>query len=413
MNYLENHAILNNTQNGFRKNKSTIRACYQTLCEIIHSLNNKEHTVAIGLDLSKAFDSVDHDVLIEKLEKYGIRGNTLQLLTSYLRNRMQCVVETDSNGELLKSESQTIKRGVPQGSVLGPLMYIIYTNDLPTVLDEYTVQYADDCSIIISTPDQIVLEPKVFSALDILEKYYTPLNLRLNKDKTQSIAFSNSKSSGEKTFTNGTITLNTVSQISFLGITIDSRLDWKSHTDQLAKNVAKYCYLLKVLSQNINVEAAYIAYHAYVESRIRYGIIFWGGTNHIYKIFVLQKKCLRNILNIKQTVSCKPLFREQQILTLISQYIYEAVIFIVKNMSLFADYDRFHLYDTRNKNDLLNIKANFTYVQRNIPFSIIKIYNKLPEIYKNQPLKKLKENLRATLLEKAYYTLDEYFDDTL
>ena len=104
INYLESQNLLSNTQNGFRKNKSTIRACYQALCEVINSLNNKEHTVVIGLDLSKAFDCVDHNILIRKLEKYGIGGIALKLLVSYLSNRLQCIVELDSNGELYKNQ---------------------------------------------------------------------------------------------------------------------------------------------------------------------------------------------------------------------------------------------------------------------------------------------------------------------
>ena len=218
----------------------------------------------------------------------------------------------------------------------------------------------------------------MFNSIETLEQYFTPHNLKLNADKTQIIKFSNKKSNSDNVYTNGVISLQSVNNTSFLEIKIDSRLDWKYHIEYLTTNMARYCYALKIISQNINCEIALIAYHAYIQSRIRYGIIFWGNSTDVNKVFILQKRCIRNILNMKSTDSCRQVFVTKGILTITSQYILEAVIFVSENKYLFDDCDKTHPHNTRNKHDLVTPNIpNFTYIQKNVQFSLIKIYNKL------------------------------------
>lgn len=328
--------------------------------------------------MSKAFDSVDHDILIKKIEMYGIRGVALKLITSYLHNRKQCVIESDESGELIKSDTIQIQKGVPQGSILGPILYILYTNDLASVTNISSIMYADDTSLIVSENTEDILKETVLGTLDSVGQYFHSLNLMLNKEKTQVINFNYRKNNNKIILTDGINTLISRTDTSFLGVNIDSRLDWRPHIDYLAKNMARYCYALKVIARNINISTAFMAYHAYIQSKIKYGIIFWGNSCDVERIFRLQKRCLRNILNMRQTESCKQIFIKNKILTLTSLYIYEAIKFVTENASLFEEYDRNHLYNTRNKNDLTTDKPNYTYIQKNVPFSIIKIYNKMP-----------------------------------
>ena len=409
--YLEKNKILFENQHGFRQNKTTILAIYKALTNILDSLNNQQYTFAMYLDLSKAFDSVDHDILIQKMEIYGIRGVPLKLMKSYLYQRLQCTVETDKSGTILKSDTRPVTVGVPQGSILGPLLYLLYTNELPSIVSQAMLQYADDTSIIFSEPDAIDINNKIFSTLSDLETFFTSNNLQLNITKTQVIKFSY-QNNDEILLTNGISTLETVKNVSFLGVKIDSRLDWKCHINTLAQNLSKYMYALKIISQTINIQAAFIAYHGYIQSRVRYGIMFWGNSTDFHKIFVLQKRCLRNIMGMKQIESCRPVFLERNILTLISIYIYESVIFIKENKDLFTDCDRNHIYNTRNKTDLTQPKAKFTYIAKNVKCSIIKVFNKLPIELRNLPTNKLKHKLKNLLLQKVYYSLDEYYKDT-
>lgn len=410
VNFLEKHSLLTDTQNGFRKKKSTIRAAYQAMCKIIESINKRRITVAVSLDLSKAFDSVDHNKLLNKITAYGIRGTALNLIKSYISNRTQCVTEVDEKGKLIRSDKMLVKRGVPQGSILGPLLYIIYTNDLPQAIQEYIVTYADDSTIVFNESNEKDIENNILSTLDTLEQYFQSINLKLNKNKTKLIKFSNHHCEN-MILTNTTNTLTSANQLLFLGLQLDARLDWKSHIDRLIQNMSSYCFALKTIAKNVSVEAAFMAYHAYMHSRIRYGIILWGNSTDAGRIFILQKRAIRNILNMKQTDSCKEIFISKNILTFISLYVYESILYVTENYSLFKNFEKKHIYPTRNKLDLSTDKPNFTYVQKNVPYSIIKIYNKLPRYIKELPIRKLKIHLRNLLLKKAYYTIDEFFND--
>lgn len=301
--------------------------------------------------------------------------------------------------------------GVPQGSILGPLLYILYTNELPCILNKPIIQFADDASIIFSEPRKNPnIEENVFKSLATLENWFASLNLKLNVNKTQLINFSYKKNE-QLILSNGTQILSSTENVMFLGIGVDSRLDWKYHIDLLASNMSKYAYALKILSQQINCETAFIAYHAYIQSRIRYGIIFWGNSTDVNRISVLQKRCIRSILNMKLTDTCKHIFKERNILTLVCIYIYESIIFLSENKQLFSSNERDHEHNTRTKQNLINEKTNLTYIQKNVCHMIIKIYNKCSPEIRNLPTHILKLNLKKFLLKKAYYTLDEYFND--
>lgn len=409
--FLENKKLLSEYQNGFRKKKSTTRAIYQAISKILESLNSRKNTIAICLDLSKAFDSVDHELLLFKLEKYGIRGTSFNLLKSYLRGRKQNVIEYDEAGNLITSNTEIVRRGVPQGSILGPLLYIIYTNELPNIVIHNSIQFADDTSIILTLDQNINMNEEIFETLSSLEKWFSSNNLLLNVEKTNLIKFSYRTSDTRINFVKNEKTIETTQTTSFLGIKIDYRLDWKYHIDCLAKTISKYCYALKILTQNINEETAVIAYHAYVHSQIRYGIIFWANSTEANRIFILQKRCLRNLFNLKKTETCRQKFRENKILTLTSTYIYESVIFIKENSTLFKDCDRGHQHDTRYKDDMNNMKSTFTYIQRNVQYSIIKIFNKIPVKLRSLDIRAVKRKLKSILIKKAYYTLDEFYSD--
>lgn len=406
--FLERNTVLTECQNGFRKGKSTIRAIYMAMVKILESLNQDKNTITMCLDLSKAFDSVDHEILCRKLELYGVRGVALSLLQSYLSNRKQRVVEMDKNREMIKSNTTNIMKGVPQGSILGPLLYILYTNELPKVVEQSMVMYADDTSLIFSEIDEVSCQQSAGGAMCALDKWFSANNLLLNIEKTQIVNFSYRPSKSFKlNFKNNEI--ESSNSVSFLGVHIDQRLDWRAHIEVLALGIARYSYALKIITDNVGQKEALIAYNAYVQAKMKYGIIFWGNSTEIQRLLILQKRCMRNIFKIKQRDSCKEIFITNKVLTIIGLYIYEAVVFILENRSFFNNNE--HIYNTRNKENLKIEKTNYTYLQKNVKYTIIKIWNKIPIVSRNLPKEHLKKQLKTYLQNKAYYSLNDFLNE--
>lgn len=412
INFLDRYKILTDQQNGFRKKMSTIRAIYQLLSKTLESLNSKQYTTAVLLDLSKAFDSVDYEIMIAKLEQYGIRGPANNLIKSYLYGRKQCVVQNIHEGQV--SDMEDIHKGVPQGSILGPLLFILYTNDLPGTIHQHTVMYADDTSILFSENSLINQEAKITETIEALKTWFSENNMVLNVDKTNIINFSYPLIDDKKISVQlQSHNIESKCDASFLGVQLDRRLDWRQHINLLAKKIGQYAYALRIIANTISRSSAKLAYYAYVHSRIQYGMIFWGNSSDVKRIFILQKKCVRDIYNLTQSDSCKPVFIKEQILTLYSVLIIEAVKFIMENKSFFQHCDKQHNYSTRFKENLCPIKPTATYIQKNVYHNIIKIYNKIPSSLKTLNQKFVYKELKNLLLQKAYYSLNEFFEDSI
>lgn len=149
-----------------------IKRVNQALTKVLNALNTNKETLALCLDLSRAFDSVKYDILFKKLESYGFRGMALKLVSSYLDCRRQCVVAADGFGGTLASSMRLVRRGVPQGSILGPLLYILYSNELPGVTCHHTVQYADDTTLIFDIEGTSSADAEMERALTLLKIWF-------------------------------------------------------------------------------------------------------------------------------------------------------------------------------------------------------------------------------------------------
>lgn len=412
--FVEDRHLLTDQQNGFRRGKSTTRALYQVVNEIIHSLNNKNETTAVLLDLSKAFDCVDHNILLNKLERYGIRGISNDLIRSYLSGRKQCVIGFDSiKRKQVRSEYLYAKRGVPQGSVLGPLLFILYTSDLVNIVGEKVVLYADDTSIVFSEKSVDQIKDKMYATIAEITSWFNSNNLKLNVDKTKLIRFTYPLVESDPLVLDfDSVTLRSGDSARLLGVEIDRRLDWRPHIDRLGRKMASFAYALRTLSYSVGRQASKTAYFAYIQSVISYGIIIWGNSGEADRIFILQKKCIRSIYQMHFTDSCRPVFIKEGILTFYSIYILEAIKFITENKLLFKQWERKHNYYTRNKNDLCPVKPNLTYIQNNVHHNIIKIYNKIPSAIKTMNHSAMYKLLKRHFLHRAYYTMDEFYNDS-
>lgn len=329
--YFENNRILANEQKGFRKGRSIEEGIFEFLDKIYVRVDNRKPVYALYLDMSKAFDCVNHDLLLNKLERYGIRGNALQFINSYLSGRTQITkinkICTKTRVEnWYSSDSRLVTCGVPQGSILGPLLFIIYINDLPNNIHNEMILFADDITIVYYNKDDIKI------SIDNIVDWLQNNNLNVNIEKTKLMTFQQREYLNITTdiqFNN--VQIEDINSTKFLGIHIDRNLKWQSHTEVVCKRICTYSYVLFRLSKILDRGSVLVAYHGCVASILRYGLIFWGATTESERVFIAQKRCVRAVCGLQRMDSCRPYFKELKLLTLPSMYIYETAIYVFRH----------------------------------------------------------------------------------
>lgn len=415
MDYMLSNSYFNIFQHGYLKGRSTQTAVYQFTQKILNALENNDIALGVFLDLSKAYDCIDHKLLLFKLEKYGLRGNTLEWFRSYLSDRKQ-KVSISKGGQVTHSECQSILRGVPQGSILGPILFIIFINDLANVVTlEGTsiTNYADDANLLVSAAtfyDIIILTNIVFTNA---KEWLVSNKLVLNEAKTNAILFRTNRAGLEtvnKIKLNEETTLMVSQATKFLGIHVDETLRWDVHIDYISKKLNNACYSIRVLSKYMKFTSLKIVYYANFDSVLRYGIIFYGNSVNIERLFVIQKRTLRTMLKIKPLETCRGKFKNNKLLTLCSIYIQECLLYFFKNKQLFSDNEPQHNHNTRNFNYNYPIHR-LTMTEKNAHYNCIKFYNKLPQsIQAVNSLRSFKKNIYELLLNIEPYTVQEFMN---
>ncbi|XP_050677001.1 uncharacterized protein LOC126973715 [Leptidea sinapis] len=296
---------------------------------------------------------------------------------------------------------------------IGPLLFLIYINDLPSVTKNDCYLFADDISIIMTCNNKNeidIYESEINNEINTVVNWLEDNNLQVNIKKTSFMQFSLSNRSNNYSlkinYTNTQI--EEALHVNFLGVLLDKNLKWKEHVDMVCQKIDRYVYVLYRLRKTALQSTVLAAYHGYVASVLRYGLILWGNSSEANRAFIAQKTCLRAMTGAFYLDSCEPLFKELRILPFPCMYIYEICIFVKQHDHLFTKARDIYPRNTRN-GDRLVIAHKFhnasygkcSYVM------CIKIFNKLPPSLRVLPVQRFKKDLFTWLIDKCFYSINE------
>lgn len=393
--YFESNNLFTEHQFGFRKGRNTVMAILDLVSQITEAFDRKHYTAALFCDLSKAFDCVDHNILFQKLYAYNFHKKSVDIIKSYLANRRQLV----KLGGVTSAEG-VVNVGVPQGSILGPIIFLMYINDLPASNNNvrFTL-FADDTTIAQSENTQELAVSGSRDAQERAELWFCTNGLLLNENKTQQMLFA-------------VRPLNEwggITEAKFLGVTLDTKLQWGPHTTKISGKVSKGIYVLRGLSKNVSHEILRTAYFALVQTHLSYGILAWGHSSGARGLFALQRRAVRVLDGLDYRDDCREAFVHCQLLTLPCLYIFENLLYIKKS-NIYLTHDNVHEYDTRNKTNFVPLYWRLGRCRDGPGYWAIKLFNVLPAEIKRLPVDKFYAKVKSILINNCFYSLDEFIE---
>ena len=371
----------------------------------------KKFLIGIFLDLSKAFDSINHKILLNKMERYGIRGTPLKWFRSYVSDRKQYTF-IDNH----KSDLCNISVGVPQGSVLGPLLFLMFINDLQFISDVlYSIIFADDTSLFISGNDVAEVNNVLNVEMKNVTKWFSANRLAVNIDKTcYMILKPKNKFINEDLIQIfiGDCLIRQVKQTKCLGVTIDDKITWKLHINDICLKISQAVGVMYRLRTVVPMRILLTLYYTMILPYLSYCNIVWGNSA-LYlrnRIGVLQKRAIRVICNSQPLAHTTPLFQQLSILKVDQMCSLQTAIFMYsyfKNIlpdsfnNYFTSNCTIHSHSTRNSNHLRLPLYKYSFSQTTISYTGVKSWNSIPVEIKNSPtLSNFKRKFKLYILHK-------------
>ena len=325
--FLKQNDILYKHQYGFQAKKSTLHPIIHFLNKVTEASNQKEISIGVFCDLQKAFDCCSHQILLQKLRKFGIVDTELLWFENYLKNRQQFVSVNQG-----KSSFRYISKGVPQGSILGPLLFLIYINDLANCTNLFTLLFADDTSFLISGKSL----PEIIETLNIeLHKicyWFRTNELSLHPLKTKFMIFTKGNTNINYEEININLNYNNYDEnradlihkltteptVKFLGVTIDPRLDFKQHIESIHSKISKSLYAINAAKNILDKSVLLGLYKSLIHCHLLYCIQTYtsASVSVLKKLVIQQKKALRIVTHSKFNSHTVPLFKCHEILPL-------------------------------------------------------------------------------------------------
>ena len=404
-NYFIKFKIFCSHQFGFRTGLSTGDAILEFLDGIYQTLDDRALLIATFLDFSKAFDTVNHEVLIKKLKHYGVRGAAVNWFSSYLGSRYSYVCIDN-----IASKHYLFGSGVPQGSVLGSLLFLVYINDMYRSCNScHLVHFADDTTVYRSSRNLPELLNGLNTDLNCISVWLRANRLTLNVDKSSYMFFGNITDGTGLSLSICNQELNIVHHVKFLGVLIDDRLTFKLHYEEVIKKLSRVCGVLWSLKTLLPAKTMLLIYYSLGWSYITYAISAWGRSSMTYisKLQAIQNRIMRIIFGS----SSVDVFKTNGILTINNAYDYFSSIKLYKDFNYqttkyFTDkileFQSSHNYETRFRVNGNLIIPRFTSArgQKSFIFQSVVFWNTLPLSLKNSPdLRAFKKLLKSFILD--------------
>ena len=408
--FITRYKLLSSSQFGFREGCSTTHAIVKLLSHIVKAYHQKFYSACFFLDLRKAFDTIDHKILLEKLEHYGFRGKCYKFLKSYYQNRKQYV---HLNGH--KSITLTVKSGVPQGSILGPLCFSLFINDMPLAVEEETVLFADDAAFVIASHTLEGLLSKIRNLFQDLSAYLSINRLVPNATKSKLMMFSSRPTTNLPVMLFNGKEIEWVSEFKYLGVTLTRNLNFSRHINNIALNVSRITGSIINLRSFLPCQILVKLYYALAYPYISNHIIVWGASPpcHLKSLNVRINNLLRIILGVtrvngRPTMSNTELYKNLGLLNLSSIFKYSLFRFLRLLLDgkmpefwniLLSEHLINHTYNTRQlrfRHPALTCEIE----RRALPHQLILLYENVQkdifEISYNSSLREFKKSLSQT-----------------